>query len=396
MKLIISSIELQTEFRRLVKQYNNFYWTTAWAGIGSEHFEGLITNKSKIKKIIVGIHFYQTHPDFIQQFMDSKRVQFVIQPQGTFHPKLYLFHNSDTDWEILIGSSNFTKEGFNKNTEANVLVDSKDNNSHDFFKNAFKLVNDSWEISKSFSESDLSHYRTIWKNQKPKLNSLSGLYGSSDGEVKPIYEIPVLNMTWKQFIDKIKSEDPDGLDRRLKVIENAQSLFRSINHFHELGEGERKFIGGAKTDYNPDWGWFGSMIGRGDYVHEIIVNNLTISLALDQIPLNGQITRMHYNNFVKHFSTIFPGNYIGVASRLLAMKRPDVFYCLTSKNQRLLCKNFNVKKSEINYVGYWEHIIERIYDSEWWRNPIVASKEEQQISNARAAFLDAIYYEGKW
>ncbi|MBK7307815.1 MAG: hypothetical protein IPI88_12825 [Chitinophagaceae bacterium] len=94
------------------------------------------------------------------------------------------------------------------------------------------------------------------------------------------------------------------------------------------------------------------MKGRGDFVHEIIVNNKDISIALDQIPLKGQITRTHYDNFVKYFTKVFSGNYVGVASRLLAMKRPDVFYCLTSKIKKVL-QRFLKKKSEIDYKGYW-------------------------------------------
>ena len=393
MRLIISTTELENEFLRLTNQYENFYWATAWAGVGSKHFDSLLKNKDKIRKIVVGIHFYQTHPDFILTFIDNKNLQFVNQPQGTFHPKLYLFHNTDSDWEILIGSSNFTYEAFNKNTEANTLVSSKDINSEEFLKSAYKLIGESWKISKSFTQTDFLRYKTIWKNQRPKIKSLSGLYGSDESDGKPIYEVPVINMTWKEFVSKVRNEDSHGLDRRLQVIDIAQELFSSVEHFNELNDDKRKFIAGATTKYAVDWGFFGSMIGRGDYVHEIIVNNKNISIALDQIPLNGQITRIHYDNFIKYFTKVFSGNYIGVASRLLAMKRPDVFYCLTAKNQKRFCKDFNVKKSEIDYKGYWEHVIERIYDSEWWLNPTGSSKQEQKISKARAAFLDAIYYE---
>ena len=93
MKLITTAKELEKEFRRLTQQYENFYWATAWAGVGSKHFENLLANKDKIKKIVVGIHFYQTHPDFIETFLEHKNIQFVNQPQGTFHPKLYFPQN---------------------------------------------------------------------------------------------------------------------------------------------------------------------------------------------------------------------------------------------------------------------------------------------------------------
>lgn len=393
MKLIISSTELETEFERLTNQYSGFYWSTAWAGINSKHYSDLLNNKVKIKKIVVGIHFYQTHPDFIEEFRKNKNVQFVNQPQGTFHPKLYLFYNSDNDWEIIIGSSNFTKEGFNKNTEANTLVSCKDVNSVEYLKTALRLIDESWKMSKAFSETELIRYRAIWKTQRPKIKSLSGIYDKNDIEGNPIYEVPVINMTWSEFVSKIRKHDSHGLERRLKVIDTAQALFGSVEHFNELEEAKRKFIAGATTKYANDWEFFGSMKGRGDFIHEISVNNRNISIALDQIPLEGSITKTHYDSFVKYFRTEFNGNYIGVGSRLLAMKRPDVFYCITSKNEKKCCIAFNIKRSKITYEGYWEHIIETIYESDWWLNPMATTSQEQKISNARAAFLDAIYYD---
>jgi hypothetical protein len=393
MELITNSKKLEIEFQRLIDSYSSYYWATAWAGVNSKHFDGLNKNIKKIKKIIVGIHFYQTHPDFIETFINNKSVHFVNQPRGTFHPKLYLFHNTDNNWEALIGSSNFTKEAFNKNTEANVLISSNDENSVDFLQKAFQLINSSWAVSKTFNETDLINYRKVWNIQRYKIQSLSGMYGNKIDDSIPIHEVPVVNMSWGEFILRIKENDSHGIDRRLKVIETAQQLFSSVNHFMELNENQRRFIGGAKSVYAEDSKLFGSMVGRGDYIHEIIVNNKSISLALDQIPLGGQIIRKNYIDFVEHFENVFPGNYIGVASRLLTMKRPDVFYCLTSKNQDRFCKDFKIRKSEINYDGYWEQVIARIYDSEWWLNPEPNSEQEQKISNFRAAFLDAIYYE---
>jgi hypothetical protein len=395
MKLIATSSELREEFKRLSEKYKTYHWAIAWAGVGSEHYEILLKNQKKISKLVVGIHFYQTHPDFIQTFQKNKNVQFVNQPQGTFHPKIYLFFNSESEWEVILGSSNFTKEGFNRNTEANILVSNKDKDSDSFLKRALNLLDESWKQSKVFSSLELLQYRNIWENQRSKLRSLSGLYGSSNNTVKPIYEVPVINMTWKEFVNKVKLDKSHGLDKRLEVIETAQKLFTTVKHFCDLSNEQRKFIAGVKSSFNENWGYFGSMKGRGDFVQQIILNNKDISAALDQIPIKGQITNNHYENYIKFFTKAFPGNYIGTASRLLSMKRPDVFFCLTSKNQRLFCADFIVNKKEINYSGYWEHVVMRIYDSEWWLKPNPTNKMEQRISDSRAAFLDSIYYEDK-
>ena len=95
MKLIISKAELENEFKRLTRQYKQFYWATAWAGATSKLFDELKSQQDKIQKIVVGIHFYQTHPDFIEAFINHDNIKFIKQPEGTFHPKLYVFYDSN-------------------------------------------------------------------------------------------------------------------------------------------------------------------------------------------------------------------------------------------------------------------------------------------------------------
>jgi len=335
MRLITTATELETEFRRLTKQYDHFYWATAWASSGSGLFKDLLTNRAKIKKIVVGIHFYQTHPDFIEAFLNDKKVRFIQQPEGTFHPKLYLFTDKTKKWELIIGSANFTTEAFSRNTEASLLITHKDSNSADAHQNAIKLVEQAFSDGKTFKKTDLHKYRTIWKNHRQKIKSLSGRYGSKKRGPKPIHEVPMMGRSWDEFMKEVRNDQTHGLDRRLRVIEIAQKLFQSVNHFIELTEDQRKFIAGIPNNLDidgaEDWGYFGSMKGAGIFKSKIKENDRNVSKALDQIPLSGQITKQHYDNFIKYFTQTFTGNYIATATRLLCMKRPDTFMG-TSKN----------------------------------------------------------------
>ncbi|MDD4417118.1 MAG: phospholipase D family protein [Proteiniphilum sp.] len=397
MKLIITAKELEKEFRRLTKQYDHYYWSTAWASSGSKPFNDLLTNKRKIQKIVVGIHFYQTHPEFIEAFLNDKKVRFIQQPEGTFHPKLYLFTNKTDKWEIILGSANFTSAAFSSNTEASLLITHKDSNSADTFNNALNLVDQCFSEGKTFSKSDLDKYRITWKNHRQKIKSLSGQYGSKKRKPKPIHEVPMVNRSWDEFITEIRNETSHGLDRRLRVIEIAKSLFDKVDHFKELTEDERKFIAGIpnklEVDGAEDWGYFGSMKGAGIFKNKIKENDNSVSKALDQIPLSGQITKKHFDNYIKYFTQTFTGNYIATATRLLCMKRPDTFVCFDSKNRSTLCKDFGIVQSEMDYDRYWDDIVERIYDSDWWQNPDPKNETEEKISEARAAFLDSLYYE---
>ncbi len=396
MKLLINSSDLEKEFLRLAKQYKKYFWVAAWAGVTSKVFNDLVSRKEKIERITVGIHFYQTHPDFIETFLKTKSVRFIMQPSGTFHPKLYLFYNSNNDWEILVGSANFTSAAFSLNTEATILLNSKGDNSGEILKSAFKLIDESWANAKNVSNTELEHYRIAWKNHKPKVDSLLGQYGSSKKVRKPLHQAPIATMTWREFIRKVNNEPHNRSVERLEVISKCQELFESVDHFYQLKDEERKFISGIPNKMEGverlEWGLFGSMKGAGVFKNKIIRNDVNLSNALDQIPLHGPVTKAQYDNFTKHFSKSFSG--VGTASRLLAMKRPDTFICFVSKNKSRLCKDFGIQQAHMDYERYWTEVIVRIFDSEWWLNPSPKNNQEVKISEARAAFLDALYYEG--
>lgn len=397
MKIIIKSSELESEFKRLITKYKHFYWATAWAGVSSTLYSELVSKQSRIKNIIVGLHFYQTHPDFIEQFLNHDGVRFIKQPSGTFHSKLYLFWNSETEWELIVGSANFTNEAFTRNTEASTLITNKDDTNGVVLKDAMKLIEQCWAQGQKFKKDELDNYRIAWKNHRPKINSLSGMYGSTKMENRPIYEAPVTNYTWKQFMQEVQHETNTDLKSRLGLLTITKELFNSVSHFNQLTEDERKLIAGIpnKMDIDKaiDWGWFGSMMGAGIFKNRIKTNDPNISKALDQIPLIGQVTKAHYDRFIHYYSKACPGKYIATSSRLLAMKRPDTFVCLDDKNRSNLCKDFGIQISGMTYERYWSDIIERIFDSEWWLNPMPSSPIERQISESRAAFLDALYYE---
>lgn len=394
MKLLFSTLETEHEFIRLLRHYSAFKWATAWAGIDSSVFAELCRQEAKINQLVVGIHFYQTHPDFIEKFLSNKKVKYIKQPEGTFHPKFYFFYNSDSDWELIIGSANFTKHAFSKNTEACILLTSNDPNSKVIFRQSMLLIESCWRNAKTFDRTELDNYRIMWEIQKPKIKSLSGKLNNSF--VVPFHQIPFMVMRWSQFIDKIRSKHNHTLKNRLNMLRLARNLFVSKPHFSDFTLEERSFIAGIPFDYGTpgflDWGCFGSMKGAGTYKKQINQNNKEISTALDEIPLFGEVTEEHFNKYKDVFSKVFQGNSIASFSRLLTMKRPDIFYCITSANKKNFCEGFKITYSHVTYDTYWELIVLKIINSEWWLHPNPRSLKESQICEARAAFLDAFCY----
>lgn len=396
MKLITTSKELVAEFVELIEEFDSFYWASAWASINHKAFEKLLAKRKSIRKIVVGIHFYQTHPGFIEPFIDDNSVRFVEQPSGVFHPKIYLFENPRFDWKLIVGSANFTKSAFSKNLEASVLISKHDVNANDVYLRAKKVIDDSWSEGKTFTKEKFDGYKITYKNQQKYLNKISGKYGKSKSGSLANHQISIINKSWRDFVKGVKEEKYHSLQKRIRVLDIARTFFSRVAHFNQLDIDERKFIAGLpnnlKIDGAEEWGYFGSMKGAGEFKKLIRLNNTDISKALDQIPLFGQITRKNYDAYIKLFNKAWPGNKVATATRLLCMKRPDVFLCFDSKNRKALCNDFGISQT-MDYDKYWNEIIERIYDSEWWINPNPQTNEEILISNSRAAFLDSIYFE---
>lgn len=82
---------------------------------------------------------------------------------------------------------------------------------------------------------------------------------------------------------------------------------------------------------------------------------------------------------------------IATATRLLAMKRPDSFLCVNSKNKHLLAKYLNIPPSNLTLENYWDLVIVPIRQSSWFniKNPI----QGKDFWKFRVALLDALIYE---
>jgi hypothetical protein len=163
-------------------------------------------------------------------------------------------------------------------------------------------------------------------------------------------------------------------------------------HFCDLDYAGRRKIAGLFKSVNPNFLLFGSMQPVGHFKKAIKDNNEGISVALDEIPVGGDLSRAHFQRFSDHFLKAFKRSGMALASRLLAMKRPDTFVCVNKENREGLFQAFRLSPSR-TAEAYWD-LIERIQACTWWKAPPPATGEEREVWCARAAFLDALFYTG--
>lgn len=407
MKVLTTAAEINAELLRLIEDCSSCLVAVAWASTGFDAFELLTANASKIERMVVGIHFYQTHPKFIEVFLANSTVRFVLNPDGVFHPKVYLFEKGGGSWECIVGSPNFTQHGVCLNDEMAVLVTNKDQGASQALASVKSAIDGYWQEAGPISQEQFQAYQEAWKRKRLTLKTLQGKFGDpkkddSDDKGKNPLVVPILAMTWVDYFDKVKSEKQTSYGHsmagRLKVIQAAQQLFSAKKHFKDIDQLGRQKIAGLVKPSAPDavdYRWFGSMMGAGKFFRAINENEENLSLALDLIPATGGITRDTYLGYIEQYKKAFPEGRdgIGTASRLLAMKRPDTFVCFDARNKEGLCGAFGISRN-IGYEEYWDSIIARIEEANWWCSPPPPTGVERDIWEARAAFLDSLYYDG--
>lgn len=391
MKFIDKNSELKSSFKDLITQYDNCCICVAWASLESEVIELLNKYSSKVKQMIVGLDFGQTDDKFIEHYLSKRAVRyFTAKHYGVFHPKMYLFYNDEKHWRAIVGSANLTYNGFSVNQEACMLVGDNDAGSKQTYQSMRDFIDRQWKLSTKLNADGLADYK-VSRHKQQKAVKLASSGFKPWNPNKAIID----DMTWDEYITRVYKEEAknkSAVETRIKLLNRCQNLFASVDKFNSLPYPDRACLAGYKGsfDVNPDdidCFFFGSTTKSTGFKHSIKSEG-KMSKAIDVIPLEGEITLSMYEDYCSYFD----GNPLDSATRLLAVKRPDVFVCINSKNKDLLCNDFGIPKSRLNLKNYWDLIICRIQDSNWYNDNRKLKREERDIKKYQAAMLDSVYY----
>lgn len=396
MKLLTSPSELGGTLIKLMGQYRYFDWAVAWASVGFPAFRRFERYEEKARRIVVGTHFYQTHPDFIGRFLESRAFRFILQPDGVFHPKIYFFENSQSDWACVLGSPNFTGPALSTNTEAAVVFDSTEPNADELRHQAALMIDRAWKEADQVLPDELTAYRNLWNRYRPVQERMAGKFGGKRS-TKSTASAALFRYDWDKYLRLLRADPHHDFERRLEVLRLARGYFERNIPFSGFSEKERREVAGYAPDGEVMWRYFGSMQGAGVFKGSVRKNAPEISMALDAIPLHGPVSEKHYDRFVFDFLKAFPkgGVKVSTATRLLAMKRPDVFVCISDRNAKHLGDDFGIASTRLQhrFDAYWPEVIERIQETAWWRSEEPEDPNEKEAWFGRSALIDAIYYE---
>ena len=261
------------------------------------------------------------------------------------------------------------------------------------------------EAAAPLSDRDRDVFLALLDNPPPPNDALRRLLTSEHGRqnqgetkdgTRSGQSVDLVSLSWPDFFARVRAEQhPPGhplMHERLQVIRAIRELFAQTVHFRDLDYTGRRKIAGLFKSANPNFLLFGSMQWVGRFKQAIKDNNEGISLALDEVPLDGDVSRDHYQRFTDRFLKAFERAGMALASRLLAMKRPDTFVCVNNQNREGLVQAFRISLSR-DAKAYWD-LIERVRACTWWKAPPPAAGDEREVWSARAAFLDALFYTG--
>ncbi len=385
---------------KFISTYDELHWAVAWGTINAVTNK-LLSHANKFYAVTFGLSFSQTDPDFVDQLIGKDGGYVVTKfPNGTYHPKIYAFRSGDQAAAI-IGSSNFTNGGLEKNHEASILLTGSihDQTLADIFQFVGKCAEFGTPVTKELATRYRIGHRIASRMKRPTRDPIAEMPKSIfDPSVSPLIE-----MSWKDYVTSIKGANYHDISKSLALLRTAQTWLSAASSFGNLSTSQRKAIAGvigekeksADAELNKEWAWFGSMRGSGDFSNRISENDDYLARAVDIIPHKGEITKEHFERFHDLFLKAFANSHrtgdIATGSRLLAMKRPDVFICISSPNRSAAADRMGFRKSTLKFENYWERVVEVIRASEWY-NIDKPEGGDGELWECRAAMLDAIFY----
>lgn len=395
MNILNSPKLIRQKLSDLLSQCEKMHFAVAWATHHHEFFKELVEHQDKIEAGYVGLHFFQTSPEFIEQFADHGSVHFVdSSKKGVFHPKVYVFDLGSL-YAVVLGSANMTNGALTTNDELclNWYANKDD-----------KAVQELIDTIESYSELNLVEVDDEWlelytekaKAYKRAVKKIQDA-DSTDSAQKILADLNV-SIEWGKFSDIIKlNRNLNGLDERIELLDHCQDLL-AHQSLSDMNYTDRRLIAGlSDIEATMNSGWFGSLNPSG--VAKQIIKDYpeVFSRPLDEIPLTGEITKQRFDRFIQVFEKEF-SKYtfartptIFTLTRFLCIKRPDFFVSINHKNFTQLAEalDFNHKPS---VEGYWD-LLQLIHQQPWYTTQLDENHPDYALWKYRVAMLDAIYYE---
>lgn len=361
----------------------------AWAstnGGKSGHWKALA--HEKIRRALIGTQFAQTEPWVLKKLNEVHgRLRLVISSEGTFHPKLAIGRKGKAV-RVIMGSSNLTTGGFSTNTELNLLVEGEVADSE--LRKFLAFFERTWATGSPLDEAWLVEYEKAWV-RRPRG---AGLVPHAALEPQSFDNI---NVDWDRYVSLILSQEGRPIhseyrvslfaekDSYLSEFKKGKAAFGEAKRFSDLSlEDRRRVIGMGDSS-----GLLGTMRAAGNAKKVVFSFPERIGQQIDAIPYRGEIDLDRVDRIIRELTEV-EGISIGVASRLLVAKRPDLFVSVNNGSRPALSRLIGTKVSKAkDYLT----LLQMLWSTPWFRSPRPENAAEQRIWDHRVGILDSALYQ---
>ncbi|MAY60216.1 MAG: hypothetical protein CMK69_15190 [Pseudoalteromonas sp.] len=151
------------------------------------------------------------------------------------------------------------------------------------------------------------------------------------------------------------------------------------------------------STYNFDVEWFASTKSAKGF-HQMLADLPgAFDDALSNIPLEGDVAIGDYQQFVVAYLSAFNGSdekpTLAPATRLLAMRRPDVFTPISNSRLDALCSALGITKlNNRDFERYWQDVVQSIHAMSWFKMANAGNELETQLVDIKALIPCFFYY----
>ena len=185
-----------------------------------------------------------------------------------------------------------------------------------------------------------------------------------------------------------------ALDEQLALLSHIASI-RETPLTEMIEEDKLAFAGKhtakhAPSIYKFDVEWLASTKSAKAFHNLIATSCSDLDAALNHIPLVGEVSHSDYMNFVRDYISAFTildneKATLAPATRLLAMRRPDIFTPVTAASLDILCQAFGlVRLNNQDFERYWQDIVMTVHKQPWYLADNTESDLEALIWQHRA------------
>ena len=226
--------------------------------------------------------------------------------------------------------------------------------------------------------------------------------GVSCSQIRMMRLIP-----WALFVEYLNENAAiQSLDERLNLLSYIKTL-QNKPLSEMIEEDLLAFSGKHTAKHEPalfpfDVEWFSSTKSSKAFQQLLTQAPQSLDEALESIPLEGEVTTVHYSLFVNAYKNAFTTHLpeekapLCPATRLLAMRRPDIFVALNNNKLDPLSQGLGLSKlNNQSFTDYWQELIATIHSTHWYKSEQPSDEKELVLWQNRAILTDLFLFADK-